>query len=68
VSSKACTCEATDAAKHWRESCWRAPKRSLANKGAIACKLRVANVREDAHRFYAANDYVSSHQGFKKIL
>jgi GNAT superfamily N-acetyltransferase len=37
-------------------------------QGCYRMQLTSRNVREDAHRFYAANDYVSSHQGFKKIL
>lgn len=37
-------------------------------QGCYRVQLTSRNVREDAHRFYAANGYVASHRGFKKIL
>jgi GNAT superfamily N-acetyltransferase len=37
-------------------------------QGCYRVQLTSRNVREDAHRFYAANGYVSSHRGFKKLL
>lgn len=37
-------------------------------QGCYRIQLTSRNVREDAHRFYAANGYVASHQGFKKFL
>jgi GNAT superfamily N-acetyltransferase len=37
-------------------------------QGCYRMQLTSRNVREDAHRFYVANGFVSSHQGFKKIL
>ncbi len=37
-------------------------------QGCYRVQLTSRIVREDAHRFYVANGYVASHQGFKKIL
>lgn len=38
------------------------------DKGCYRMQLTSRNVREDAHRFYRANGYVQTSQGFKKSL
>ena len=37
-------------------------------KGCYRMQLTSRNVRGDAHRFYVANGYVQTSQGFKKVL
>lgn len=37
-------------------------------RGCYRVQLTSRNVREDAHRFYRANDYDQASQGFKKLL
>jgi len=37
-------------------------------RGCYRTQLTSRNVREDAHRFYRANGYVQTSQGFKKSL
>jgi hypothetical protein len=37
-------------------------------RGCYRMQLTSRNVRGDAHRFYLANGYVQTSQGFKKVL
>ena len=49
-------------------SCSSAAEDLARERGCYRIQLTSRNVREDAHRFYLANGYGQTSQGFKKFF